>query len=123
MAAKQAFPKAKSGNVFGQRRKPAKMLRAGLYARVSTNDQQTIPLQIRDLREYAARRGWTIALQVKEVGSGASQTHRLHRRALAGVFPRERTRDLRGDQSKTGSSRSEEHTSELQSPMYLVGRL
>jgi DNA invertase Pin-like site-specific DNA recombinase len=30
-------------------------------------------LQIRTLREYAARRGWTIALQVKEVGSGASQ--------------------------------------------------
>src|SRR2546429_6081819 len=25
------------------------------------------------LREYAIRRGWTIALQVKEVGSGASQ--------------------------------------------------
>jgi DNA invertase Pin-like site-specific DNA recombinase len=25
------------------------------------------------MREYAARRGWTIALQVKEVGSGASQ--------------------------------------------------
>ncbi|HXM42377.1 MAG TPA: recombinase family protein [Bryobacteraceae bacterium] len=49
------------------------MFRAGIYARVSTNDQQTIPLQIRALREYAARRGWTIALQVKEVGSGASQ--------------------------------------------------
>ena len=49
------------------------MFREGLYARVSTNDQQTIPLQIRALREYAARRGWTIALQVKEVGSGASQ--------------------------------------------------
>ena len=49
------------------------MLRAGLYARVSTSDQQTIPLQIRALREYAARRGWTVALQVKEVGSGASQ--------------------------------------------------
>ena len=49
------------------------MFRAGLYARVSTNDQQTIPLQIRALREYAVRRGWTIALQVKEVGSGASQ--------------------------------------------------
>ena len=30
-------------------------------------------MQIRALREYAARRGWTIALQVKEVGSGASQ--------------------------------------------------
>ena len=49
------------------------MFRAGLYARVSTNDQQTIPLQIRALREYAARRGWAIALQVKEIGSGASQ--------------------------------------------------
>jgi DNA invertase Pin-like site-specific DNA recombinase len=73
MAAKRASEKAKSPRVFGQARKPAKMFRAGLYARVSTNDQQTIPLQIRALREYAVRRGWTIALQVKEVGSGASE--------------------------------------------------
>ena len=49
------------------------MFRAALYARVSTSDQQTIPLQIRALRDYAARRGWSIALQVKEIGSGASQ--------------------------------------------------
>lgn len=49
------------------------MFRAGLYARVSSSDQQTIPLQIRALREYAVRRGWTIALQLKEVGTGASQ--------------------------------------------------
>ena len=49
------------------------MFRAGFYARVSTHDQQTIPLQIRALREYAVRRGWMIALQVKEVGSGASE--------------------------------------------------
>jgi DNA invertase Pin-like site-specific DNA recombinase len=48
------------------------MFRAGLYARVSTNDQQTIPLQIRALREYAARRDWIVAMQVKEIGSGAS---------------------------------------------------
>ena len=48
------------------------MFRAGLYARVSTSDQQTIPLQMRALREYAARRGWTVALQVREIGSGAS---------------------------------------------------
>jgi DNA invertase Pin-like site-specific DNA recombinase len=73
MAEKRAAEKAKSPRVFGQARKPAKMFRAGLYARVSTNDQQTIPLQIRALREYTARRGWTIALQVKEVGSGTSQ--------------------------------------------------
>jgi putative DNA-invertase from lambdoid prophage Rac len=73
MAAKQASENAQSSRVFGQARKPAKMFRAGLYARVSTNDQQTIPLQIRALREYATRRGWAIALQVKEVGSGGSQ--------------------------------------------------
>ena len=73
VTAKRASEKAKSRRVFGQARKPAKMFRAGLYARVSTNDQQTIPLQIRALREYAVRRSWTIALQVKEVGSGASE--------------------------------------------------
>jgi hypothetical protein len=50
--------------------------RAGLYARVSTQDQQTIPMQTRALREYATRRGWTIARQVKEIGSGASQRER-----------------------------------------------
>ena len=49
------------------------MFRAGLYARVSTNDQQTLPMQSRALREYAARRGWTIAMQVREVGSGAAR--------------------------------------------------
>ena len=73
MAAKRASKKAQSPRVFGQRRKHPKMFRVGLYARVSTFDQHTIPLQIRALREYAARRGWTIALQVKEVGSGAVQ--------------------------------------------------
>jgi putative DNA-invertase from lambdoid prophage Rac len=73
MAAKQASKKAPSPRVFGQRRKHPKMFRIGLYARVSTFDQHTIPLQIRALREYAARRGWTIAMQVKEVGSGAAQ--------------------------------------------------
>src|ERR1035441_8702306 len=54
VAAKRASEKAKSPRVFGQAREPAKMFRAGLYARVSTTDQQTVPLQIRALREYAA---------------------------------------------------------------------
>jgi predicted site-specific integrase-resolvase len=52
---------------------PQTPFRAGLHARVSTQDQQTIPLQTRVLREYAARRDWTIALQVREIGSGSSQ--------------------------------------------------
>lgn len=49
------------------------MLRVGLYARVSTIDQQTLPMQNRAMREYAARRSWTIALQIREVGSGAAK--------------------------------------------------
>ena len=88
VAAKQASEKAKSPRVFGQARKPAKMFRAGLYARVSTNDQQTIPLQIRALREYSVHRGWTIALQVKEVGSGTSQRE-LRARVLDAARRRE----------------------------------
>lgn len=49
------------------------MLRAGLYARVSTNDQKTLAMQNRAMREHAARRGWTIVLQVREVNSGAAK--------------------------------------------------
>src|SRR6516162_5706515 len=71
MPRKRASQKAKSRDVFGQSRRAAKVFRAGLYARVSTNDQQTLAMQNRAMREYAARRGWTIALQVREVNSGA----------------------------------------------------
>ena len=74
MAGKRASSKPDSPRVFGQgsgRRKTP--CRAGLYARVSTHDQQTLPLQSRAMREYAARRGWSIVVQVKEVASGASQ--------------------------------------------------
>jgi putative DNA-invertase from lambdoid prophage Rac len=73
MPMKRASQKAKLDYVFGQRRKSAKMFRAGLYARVSTNDQQTLAMQNRAMREYAGRRGWIIALQVREVNSGAVQ--------------------------------------------------
>ena len=73
VAAKRASEKAKSHRVFGQARKPARMFRAALYSRVSTNDQHTLSMQSRNMREYAARRGWSIAMQVREVGSGAVQ--------------------------------------------------
>ena len=75
MPVKQTVRKAKSRDLFGQRRRPGKMFRAGLYARVSTNDQQTLPMQTRALREYVARRGWTLAMQIREVGSGAIERH------------------------------------------------
>jgi DNA invertase Pin-like site-specific DNA recombinase len=88
MAAKRASATAKTKRVFGQQQEPAKMFRVGLYARVSTHDQQTLPLQIRAMREYAAKRGWTIAVQIKEVGSGASERE-LREKLMAAARRRE----------------------------------
>lgn len=51
----------------------ATSLRVGLYARISTHDQQTLPAQLSALRAYAKRRGWIVALDVKEIGSGAKR--------------------------------------------------
>jgi DNA invertase Pin-like site-specific DNA recombinase len=47
-------------------------MRAALYARVSTHDQQTVPLQLAAMREYVAKRGWKTVLEVQDVSSGAS---------------------------------------------------
>ncbi len=77
MSQKHARARSQSGRVFGHPSGRSKtVFRVGLYARVSTQDQQTIPLQTRAMRDYAARRGWTIVMQVKEIGSGASQRKR-----------------------------------------------
>lgn len=57
MPVNRASAKSQSRRVFGHPGKPSKtVLHAGLYARVSTNDQQTLPMQLRALRDYAARR-------------------------------------------------------------------
>jgi putative DNA-invertase from lambdoid prophage Rac len=53
-----------------------KMRRIGLYARVSTHDQQTLPLQLATMRDYVLKRGWVIATEVEDVGSGASERPR-----------------------------------------------
>lgn len=80
MPGKRAFRRAKSRRVLGHLpRRAQASFPVGLYARLSTHDQQTIPLQTRAMREYAARRGWTVTLQVKEIGSGASQRERRER--------------------------------------------
>ena len=67
MAKKRKIASSISRKVFGH------PLRVGLYARVSTHDQQTLPLQIQAMRDFAAKRNWTIAVQIKEIGSGAAQ--------------------------------------------------
>jgi len=57
-------------------------LRVALYVRVSTHDQQTLPLQLEALREYAQRRHWQIVSEVSEVASGASTAKCPQREAL-----------------------------------------
>ena len=47
-------------------------LRVGLYARVSTHDQQTLPMQLSTMRDYAKRRKWAVAVEIQDVGSGAT---------------------------------------------------
>jgi DNA invertase Pin-like site-specific DNA recombinase len=51
-------------------------MRVALYARVSTNDKGQDPeMQLRELREYCSRRGWTIAGEYVDVGiSGAKDS-------------------------------------------------
>src|ERR1700757_3093809 len=66
---------AKSGFSTGRFERgfrPGGIVRAGLYARVSTHDQQTLPLQLSAMRDYVSKRGWKIALEVQDIGSGAS---------------------------------------------------
>lgn len=88
MTAKRASETAKPKRVFGQPHETTKMFRVGLYARVSTHDQKTLPRQTRAMREYAGKRGWTIAVQIKEVGSGAAERE-LREELLAAARRRE----------------------------------
>jgi DNA invertase Pin-like site-specific DNA recombinase len=46
-------------------------MRAALYARVSTHDQQTLGLQTEAMRAYIKNRDWNVVKQVKDIGSGA----------------------------------------------------
>jgi DNA invertase Pin-like site-specific DNA recombinase len=49
----------------------ATQLNAALYARVSTHEQQTLPMQLKQMREYAKKRSWKISHKIEEIGSGA----------------------------------------------------
>jgi putative DNA-invertase from lambdoid prophage Rac len=55
-------------------------MKLGCYARVSTHDQQTLPLQRDAMVAYAQQRGWTIVVMVEEISSGARE--RLQRQEL-----------------------------------------
>jgi resolvase-like protein len=60
-----------ASNFLGFLDTPNIPMKAALYVRVSTHDQQTLPHQLKAMRGYAKKRGWSFTLQIKEVGSGA----------------------------------------------------
>jgi putative DNA-invertase from lambdoid prophage Rac len=46
-------------------------MRVGIYARVSTHDQQTLPMQLQKMKEYIKNRKWKLTVEYEEIGSGA----------------------------------------------------
>lgn len=58
-------------------------LRVAIYARVSTREQQTLPLQIKSLRQYATARKWNVQLVVEDIGSGVKERKKREEILLA----------------------------------------
>jgi putative DNA-invertase from lambdoid prophage Rac len=52
-------------------------MKVGIYARVSTYDQQTLDLQIEAMKKYAQARDWHIESEITEIGSGAKDNRPL----------------------------------------------
>jgi putative DNA-invertase from lambdoid prophage Rac len=48
-------------------------MNVGLYTRVFTDEQHTLPMQMDALKHYVERRQWQIALTVEDVASGSSE--------------------------------------------------
>ena len=48
----------------------------GIYARVSKQDQKTLPMQIQSMKTYARSRDWKVALEIADTASGATDRPR-----------------------------------------------
>lgn len=57
-------------------RHSATKCRVGLYARISTQDQKTLSMQLWQMRRYVKDRGWSVAFEIQDVGSGAKDRPR-----------------------------------------------
>jgi DNA invertase Pin-like site-specific DNA recombinase len=65
------------------------LVRAGLYARVSTLNGQDPELQLRELREYSLRRGWQVIGEYVDTGiSGAKDSRPELNRLMADAHKR-----------------------------------
>jgi DNA invertase Pin-like site-specific DNA recombinase len=65
-------------------------MRIAIYARVSTSDKGQSPdMQLRELREYCERRGWSVAAEYVDVGiSGAKESRPELNRLMADAHKR-----------------------------------
>ena len=61
-------------------------MRTALYARVSTRDQQTLPMQLQIMEDYVKSRGWEVVLQIEETSSGIKE--RKKRKAILNAAKR-----------------------------------
>ena len=57
---------------------PLTIARVALYARVTTLNGQDPEMQLSELREYAARRGWTIPANMSIRAYRARRSHALN---------------------------------------------
>ena len=64
-------------------------MKVACYARVSTHDQQTLPLQLKAMEEYAKRREWTITERISEIGSGKDDNRPKREELLKKAYRRE----------------------------------
>jgi DNA invertase Pin-like site-specific DNA recombinase len=73
-----------------QERSQGRKMRVAIYARVSTvNNGQSPEMQLRELREYCDRRGWTIAGEYVDAGiSGAKDSRPELNRLMADAHKR-----------------------------------
>ncbi len=46
-------------------------MRVGIYVRVSTADQQTLPMKLAAIKKHVKARSWKTGLEVDDIGSGA----------------------------------------------------
>lgn len=78
---KKEFLERISEKVFGHQ--GGGNMKVGIYARVSTHDQHTLPMQIEAMKKYAKARSWKITLQVEDIGSGVKERIQRERLLIA----------------------------------------
>jgi hypothetical protein len=73
-------------------------MRVALYARVSTHDQQTLPMQLDAMRGYVINHGWTSIMEIADIGSGASERPK-RQRGIKGCTEPDSKRAIEGSRS------------------------